>query len=103
MSIQMPTRQKFEKRQSGAPATLSKSDPQSKIHSIATVQNLTQTNMGQKITLQVRLPTQETMILQFERKFNSVTYLKKLLSQKLGLPDTESLILSHQGKSLSTT
>ena len=51
MSETMPQRLNSVTRQSGASTPLSKSAPQSKIPSIATVQNSPQTNMGPKMTL----------------------------------------------------
>ena len=101
----MPTMQNSETRHSGASTTLSKSAPQSESPSIASVQNLPQTNMGQKMTLQVCLPTQETIIVQFKKNRDPLRHLKRLVSQKMGLPpETDSIIiLSYQGKSINTT
>lgn len=58
--------------------------------------------MGQNMTLQVCLPTQQTVILQVKRNRNSAAHIKKLVSQKIGLPDTENIVLSYLGKSLRT-
>ena len=59
--------------------------------------------MGRKVTLQVRLPTQEMILVQFDQIHDSYIMLKKLVCRKIGLPDTESIMLSYQGKSLRTT
>ena len=42
------------------------------------------------------------MILQVEQNRNSTAQIKRLVSQKMGLPDTETIVLSYQGKSLRT-
>ena len=102
MSFTLPHRLNSVTRQSGVSTPLSKSAPKSQIPSIATVQKPPQTNMEQKMTLHVCLPTQQTVILQVERNGNSAAQIKRIVSQKMGLSDSETIVLSYLGKSLRT-
>ena len=54
------------------------------------------------ITLLVRLPSQETIQLEISRKAKTAVEIKRAIFKQIGLPNTKTVYLSHQGKSFAT-